>query len=247
AAEGGNLRLVEYLMIAGVDPNGRDLRGNTPLLLAAGKGHEKVVFTLLRRGASTEVANSEGQHALHAAVNNGHVATAEELLRAGADPNFRYGENDRHSPLQLGRYNTAMMKALFKHGADVNEADKLGYTALHWACVDAESATIDALIEAGAHLEARSSPNVNVKDHKGSTPLHLVCKSSVRAHSAEVADFLLRRGADETVSDKNGHLAVDIIGKCMDDAAGGRLKRLLVNAPTDRTWRRRGMLVMCRS
>ncbi|CAM9682229.1 unnamed protein product, partial [Hapterophycus canaliculatus] len=282
AAAGGNLELIEYLMIAGVDLHAKNINGYTPLHLAAENGNEKVVCILLRRGSNTKVANCEGKHAVHLAVDNGHLAALEELLKAGADPNVRYGKSNKHSPLQLGRRDVAMMTALIKHGADVEAVDKLGYTALHWTATDGVAGVVDALLEAGANLEAPSSAvrlcggysfkgitplhlaafwrkfeamasllhkgaNVNVKDHEGLTPLHVVCKSSVQVHSAEVADFLLRRGADETVSDKDGQLALDIVEKCRDYPASGRLKRLLVKAPADRTWRRRGMLVMCRS
>lgn len=94
----------------------------------------------------------------------------------------------------------------------------------------------------------RNGAEVDAKDANGLTPLHLACKASVKQRlMVQVVDLLLRRGADETVTDtdKKGCAAVDLI----ESSAGpsGCLRRLLTNAPADRAWRRRGTLVLCRA
>ncbi|CAM9617795.1 unnamed protein product, partial [Scytosiphon promiscuus] len=283
AAEGGNSQLFQDLMIAGVDVDVKDVVGDTPLHLATANGHAKIVSSLLRRGGESKVANCEGKHALHLAVDRRDVGMVKHLLKAGANPNVRYGDSNMCSPLYLGVKDAEMTRTLLKHGADVKSTDTLGYTALHWAADEGGSAVIDALVENGADLEARSSvvilrdaytskgltplhvaafwhrlegmasllhngASIQARDDDGLTPLHVVCKGSLCANSVKAADLLLRRGADETVADKSGRLAGDLLKDSGGvDLSCESLKRLLLKAPADRAWRRRGMLVMCRS
>ncbi|CAM9310843.1 unnamed protein product, partial [Hapterophycus canaliculatus] len=114
-----------------------------------------------------------------------------------------------------------------------------GITPLHITVFFRDFANMSSLLQKGA--------NISAKYNNGKTSLHLVCELFFSATSAEVADYLLRRGADETLADNDGRLAVDLVEDSGTDPSVGRLKRLLINAPIDRTWRRRGMLIMCRS
>ena len=84
AASRGDLELVKYTLGKGADINGRDERGNTPLIRAAMHGHEAVVAFLLESGASTGLKNIRGLNAAHAllsAVRKGHIKP-EDLFRA---------------------------------------------------------------------------------------------------------------------------------------------------------------------
>ncbi|CAN0270590.1 unnamed protein product [Ectocarpus sp. 12 AP-2014] len=68
-------------------------------------------------------------------------------------------------------------------------------------------------------------------------------------------DLLLRWGADETVVDRDGNRPIDVIGtttRAQEESGHQRgehesLRKLLANAPADRAWRRRGILVLCRT
>lgn len=93
---------------------------------------------------------------------------------------------------------------------------------------------IQGFLEHGADL--------NVIDDEGYTVLmHVVYLSD--ACDEEVVDALLRWGADETIVGKDGKTAADIArSRRMVDE---RIVQLLVNAPIDRRWRRRGLTVMC--
>eukprot|EP00752_Nemacystus_decipiens_P003937 g3605.t1 len=288
AVRGRHGVLAEDVMIAGADVNAENREGETPLHIAAAAGDNHSVRSILLRGGLVGVVDKTGRRPLHAAVKGGHAAVVEALLKAGADPSARYGNNLKVSPLQLAcsSKDATMTRTLLKHGADVKGSDGFGFTALHWAAYRGEPCVIDALIEAGADTEARSSrvwlaghqdshvgltplhiaaffrrsstprmavlirrgADVNARDGNGQTPLHLIAAAAGRKSSVAASDFLLRRGADETVADVYGRTPEDVVvERASEDPTGRRLQRLLSNAPADRVWRRRGMLVLCRA
>ncbi|CAB1115964.1 unnamed protein product [Ectocarpus sp. CCAP 1310/34] len=94
--------------------------------------------------------------------------------------------------------------------------------------------------------------DVHVRDSTGATSLHMACYDV----EPEAVDLLLRWGADETVVDDEGHTPYSYHFPAGADEAEWdeenrrtykRLSKLLTHAPQDRSWRRRGFLVMCRT
>lgn len=71
--------------------------------------------------------------------------------------------------------------------------DKLGRTALHYACVDLEANEAQRLIAGGA--------NPNAQDDDGRSPLHF----AAQADSAPIAKLLLDVGAKVDAVDSNGN------------------------------------------
>lgn len=68
------------------NPNLQDKRGNTALIIAAGRGWEQGVELLLRYKANVNLANTSGETPLIRAVQAHNIEVAETLLKAGADP-----------------------------------------------------------------------------------------------------------------------------------------------------------------
>ncbi|CAN0293693.1 unnamed protein product [Ectocarpus fasciculatus] len=214
ALRGGHRVLAGDVMIAGADVNAKDRCGETPLHIAAAAGDGHSVCTLLRRGGRVGVADNQGRCPLHAAVRAGHTVAAEALLKAGADPSARYGSSLKFSPLQLAcsSREAAMTRALLKHGADVKGCDGFGFTALHWAAYRGKPSVIEAVVGAGADLEARSSqvwlPG-HRDSHVGLTPLHIAAFFR-RSHTPRMA-VLLERGADVNAADGHGRTPLHIV------------------------------------
>ena len=89
AAIAGDRRVIERLLAAGADIDGRDRYGQTALMLAALHGRDEVVRLLLDHGADRDVTAKYGLSALMLAVINRRIGVAKRLVDAGADPRLR--------------------------------------------------------------------------------------------------------------------------------------------------------------
>ena len=75
-----------YLLSKGADPNARDGKGNTPLILAVNAGAVELLPILTRARANPNLGNSSGETPLIRAVQRRDLGMVRELLAAGADP-----------------------------------------------------------------------------------------------------------------------------------------------------------------
>ncbi|TRZ49354.1 ankyrin repeat domain-containing protein [bacterium] len=83
ASNEGNISLLGLLLNRGADPNLRNRRGSSALLLAAITGHLDVVRLLLDSGADLHF-KTQGVSALSAAAAEGHLEVVRLLLERGA-------------------------------------------------------------------------------------------------------------------------------------------------------------------
>ncbi len=86
AARSDALYLRVILQEDDANPNLQDRRGNTPLIIAAGRGWVQGVEILLRYRANANLANASGETPLIRAVQAHNIEIATALLKAGADP-----------------------------------------------------------------------------------------------------------------------------------------------------------------
>jgi ankyrin repeat protein len=77
---------VTFLLQQKANPNIRDNKGVTPLVLASQLGFVEGVEALVKAGAQVDIPNSTGETPLIAAVHKHDVQVMRVLLRAGADP-----------------------------------------------------------------------------------------------------------------------------------------------------------------
>ena len=82
--EGNVQRLLLYLARGG-DPNLRNHKGHSLLMLAAYNGHEILTQQLLRFGADVHSRDNAGSTILMGVAFKGHVEIARLLIEAGAD------------------------------------------------------------------------------------------------------------------------------------------------------------------
>ncbi len=125
------------LKVAGVlaawpktDLNAANRQGETPLMMAALKGHTELVRRLVDKGADV---NKTGWTPLHYAATNGHIAIIDLLLENHA---YIDAESPNGStPLMMAaQYGTASaVKLLLESGADPSLKNQLGLSAIDFA------------------------------------------------------------------------------------------------------------------
>jgi cytohesin len=225
AAKKGEHDTVTQLLSNSFDVNQRDRDGATALHFAAHHGHSNVAALLLSKGADVNTKDSGGVPPLSVAILGGDAKLVKLFLDAGADPSVSdyagFHAAASHGHLEI-------VRLLLERGVDVN-AQCEGGTALHAAVCTGENNIVEALLAAGANIEAKENQtsqtallfaldptnphieaarllisrgaNVNARSKGGSTPLiFAVCNPD----QAEVVSDLIAKGADVNLADNDG-------------------------------------------
>ena len=190
------LRLV---LSSGGNPSARDDRGWTPLHhAAANTDNPEIIYALIEAGASIDEELPQGGNTplILAVLNNEDSSIWEALIQEGADARVRglNGETLLHIAVEEDRSLEAL-SVLIDVGTPINVSVRSIGTPLHAVAANKEfgSAAIQALIEAGANVNAR-------KPGSGETALHLVArKGDMKSYQMLVAegarpDALTERG-----------------------------------------------------
>lgn len=109
------------LVQGGANPNIRDKKGVTPLVLASNLGNMVAVEALIRAGAQVDVANNAGETPLMLAIHSSNAALMRLLLEAGANVD-RY-DNSGRSARDYARANGGtILSALERYEKDNSKA-----------------------------------------------------------------------------------------------------------------------------
>jgi len=77
---------ISFLLAKGADPNIRNAKGETPLVVAASYGFGEGIELLIAGGARVDEPNSTGETPLISAVHRRDISMMRVLLKAGANP-----------------------------------------------------------------------------------------------------------------------------------------------------------------
>ncbi|TVU12898.1 hypothetical protein EJB05_46564, partial [Eragrostis curvula] len=183
---------------------------NSPLHLAAAKGHHEIAALLLENGADVNARNIYGQTALMQACRFGHWEVVQTLLVFKCNVSKVDSLSSRtalHVAAAGGHVKCVrlLLAAVAGDGDSyVNRTASGGLTALHLAALHGHVDCLHLLIDEHADLAAQTLPCVASPMGSigaGSTPLH---------YAAAGGEILVSRGADRTTINCNGWLPVDV-------------------------------------
>ena len=165
ASARGALGRVRQLIQNGQDVNSRGdtIFGATPLMVAAGHGHDQIVRELITAGADVNVKSNYKHTALHYASGWGMSSVIKTLAEAGANLNVQ--DKPEVTPLMEAAYqgHADVVVELIRAGADVSVVSSCellsvaaGSTALHFAAAMNNIECGVLLVEAGADTKTRN-------------------------------------------------------------------------------------------
>lgn len=158
AAGRGNIKVVDYLLAHGADPNAADRAGITALYSAAGGDYRvPAAEALLSHGANPNAKNMHGGTALDQAACQSALKMVEVLLAHKADVNAKdnSGYTPLHGAIVLGKNETrrSVVEVLVNHGADVNARnDHDGSTPFREAITRGDIEIVKLLLSHGAEV-----------------------------------------------------------------------------------------------
>lgn len=193
-----NTAHVMALIALGADVNVQNFDGLTALACACTVGAVPCVELLLAAGAQADICDHSGVHPCHRAAASKSFRILPKILKASKTGASAVSGNGRQ-PLHDAAFHNSVecMIPFLQMGADVNCAVPTGFPGA--GCTPAHFAAQQNCGDAIKYLWLKKA-NLDVKNEKGNTPLHLAAANS----SAEVVSLLLEFVADVTSKNADG-------------------------------------------
>ncbi|XP_046381686.2 serine/threonine-protein phosphatase 6 regulatory ankyrin repeat subunit B-like [Haliotis rufescens] len=192
ACIGGNADIVRSIVLQNkVSINSRGHNFETPVTLAAKKGHRRTFEVLVENGVDLTEETITRNNILHMACSGGSIEIVEYLL---SDNKIDINSRDElaRTPVML----TVEMghRNLFDHlvsiNCDMTLEDVLGDNILHMACREGHVEIVEDII-------GQDILDINCRGQNRKTPVLLAAEMGHK----RVFDLLIHKGCDPTVSD----------------------------------------------
>ena len=156
----GNIDIVQILLDAGSDINGKGDRTGTALYLACENQDKLLALLLLRHSANPNIQQcGTRDHALQEVCESGHEGIVELLLSNGAVTDLSGGYYGNALQAACVSGNASIARILLSYGADVNAMVWNFGSPLMGACMSGKFEIVKLLAEAGADLQSFLNPN----------------------------------------------------------------------------------------
>ena len=223
AAANNKTHIVKELLDHGADVNTVNCDGYArPIDWAASRGHLPTVKILVEKGADIDSSvmhsaickpgNAAMIKYLHAkgcplppnplfvAVYNKNYSSIKCLVKCGADPNERH---QNHTILDLYLDTPEAVLPLCEAGADVNLLSN-GLNII-WRAINTHKGNLTLL-----KTLCKYRANLNVRDHDGQTPLHILVEDANRGDDLTYIKELLKNPIDFSIVNIFGSTALQI-------------------------------------
>ncbi|KAL0262557.1 hypothetical protein SLS55_001525 [Diplodia seriata] len=204
--------------------------GQTPLHIAASKGHRELMQILIDHQADVNQKDPRNRTPLHTAARHGHLTAVALLLDNEAE--IEVTGDDGETPLHWAAVHGHLdvTELLLDRGANRKALNKYGWSILHYAAIGGLLGIVTRLIDSGI--------DPDLENDEGFTPLHF---ASVNGHVDVVKIFLQHSRKDAAFLEKRDDLGrtalyaaalsgqVNVVAYLLDQGAG-------VKSNSIRTW-----------
>jgi ankyrin repeat protein len=144
ACRRGDVTAVEQILAAQPDlVNARDMKGFTPLILAAYNEQSPIVDLLLTRGADLDAQDAAGNTALMGVCFKGYKDIAKKLIEAGADVNLRNSNGAPALTFAATFGHLQIAEWMLQKGADLSLRDSRGKSPVDHAVIQENEAMLE--------------------------------------------------------------------------------------------------------
>lgn len=169
---------------------------------------EEIALLLMKHGANIEARDSSQATPLLIAAHLDMPNAIRELLSRRADVSAK--DSSRRNALHLACVGASfeIVKQLADAGCDIQAVDNFGLTPLGIAAQEARTKTVRFLAERGAKIDVVTS--------EGLSPFYFAVAAGAdpvkRVHALETAKYLLSKGANPRILNKQGESVVALAG-----------------------------------
>lgn len=199
-----DVKIFDYFIAKGVDPNAKDKEGNTALLNSISRNKLEAITYFAKKTKDINQTNKDGQSVLSLAVQNNSAEVVNYLISKGATTDIldTAGNN-----LAYYLFETRGMPKDFD--AKVQTLTKAGF---NFKNLQADKSTVWHLAVGKNDIDLLKKVSVfgadiNAKDSQGNTPLH---NAAMKTKNTEILKYLITKGADSKSTTEFGETALDL-------------------------------------
>ena len=159
AATTNQFSVVQELLHLGLSTSAVNAWGETPLMLAAGKGRTAIVKLLLNNQSPVNLQSCSGD-ALTYAISSKSLETVELLLDSGAHPNMPIRENITALMMAVDSGSNDIFERILKTSPNLIAVDAFGNRALTKAIGKDNLTFIARLLDLGADVNLRTGTHL---------------------------------------------------------------------------------------